>query len=636
MPRLPLLWLSPRILLPLAVLVGVLVRLVPCFHDPGFRFVSDAAYHQRLVLETAAAGGLPAIDRWSNAPEGRRTASDLPVGLYTVSALAHRALLALGSRDSRWNLAFLIALWGGLIAIPVWLGARAVFGNSNAASLAAIAAVLLPAHLQRSYGYWFRYDALGTLLVASHGALALAALASARPWRRRGLALASALFLVAAMWVWRVSFLVLAIELAFLAFRLATRGAEPALRDLAVANAVFGSAGFASIEYLRERAFIFSPPWLAAIGLAIALCLPPLREGGRRWLRIAVLAVIAGVAMWAGRANVPPGYAGLAALLPARLGLGHDPVAVLMLEVEELAGISPWRFAVEPQEFFVLGAWLLASPVLFWWLAGRPRPARWGALDPAPALLALACAGLAACTLLFVRTSVLLAPFAAMALGGLGSRLIAAPAAGAKHDQAPSRRGDRGAAGSRRPRPMRRWLAAALAASVVATGVAGIVQAFSSGSSLPQDELRALQFVRERTPREAVILAFWDEGYDLQTHSERATVMDGLLESDENRRRIFAFDAALMTATPEALERLCARHHASWLLVPPLPYLYTVAAVAGDPIAARIAQGLPLRVGVDTERVLYHLMVGDAPLPSFRLAYRAGDYRVYEYLGGPP
>jgi len=628
--RVPPPWPSPRIILPLAVLIGLLVRLVPCLRDPGFQFVSDAAYHQRLVQETTDAGRLPAIDRLSNAPEGRGTASELPLGLYGVSALAHRGLSALGARDLKWNLAFLIALWGGLIAIPVWFGTRAVFGNPNAASLAAIATVLLPAHLQRSYGYWFRYDALGTLLVAAHGALALATLSSARPGRRRGLALASAVFLVAAMWVWRVSFLVLAIELAFVAFRLATRGAEPALRDLSVATALLGSAGFASIDYLRDRGFLSSPPWLGAIGLAIALCLPPLREGGRRRLRIAAVAAVVGVAMWAGRASVPSGYAGLTALLPARLGLGHDPLAVLMLEVEELAGITPWRFAADPQEFFVLGAWLLASPVLFWWFAGRPRPARWPTIDPAPALLAFVSAGLAACTLLFVRTSVLLAPFAAMTLGGIGVRLMETPAATSKHDPAPSRRRDVP------PPPVRRRLAAALAASAVVTGVAGIVQAFSSGSSMPPDEHRALMFVRERTPREAVILGFWDEGYNLQTHAERATVMDGLLESDENRRRIFAFDSALMAPTPEALERLCARYHVTWLFVPPLPYLYTVAAVAGDPIAARIAHGLPLRVGVDTERVLYHLMAGDIPLPSFRLAYRAGDYRVYEYVGKLP
>ena len=634
MPRAFSFLLSPRFILPLAVLTGVLIRLAPCLLRPDFQFFSDAAYHGRLVQQTVAAGRLAAVDSMSNAPEGRRTASELPVGLYAVGALAHRVLSGLGFRDLKWNLAFLVALSGGLIAIPVWFGARAVFGNSSAAALGALASVFLPAHLSRSYGIWFRYDALGTLLVTAHAALALATLSCARPGRRRGLALASSAFLVAALWVWRVSFLVLAIELAFVVFRFVTRGAEPALRDLAVATALIGSAGVVSIEYLRARAFLFSSPWLVAIGLAVALCLPALREGGRRALRIAAIVAVVGLAAWLGWSRVPSGYAGLTALLPARLGIsrGHDPVAVLMLEVQELTGITPWTLA-GPQELFLLGAWLLASPVLFWWLAGRPRITRWSGIDPAAALLAFVCAGLAACTLLFERTSVLFAPFAAMTLGGLGARLVEAPVAARAHAGAPSRRGDT----KRRERggpPIRRWLAIGLAASAVATGIAGIVQARSSGAIISPDEAMAIGFLRERTPRDAVIVGFWDAGYDIQAHAGRATVMDGLLESDENRRRIFAFDSALMAPTPEALERLCARYRAKWLLVPPLDYIYTVAAVAGDPIAERIAHDQPLRVGIDTERVLYHLMAEDVRLPSFRLAYRAGDYRVYEFV--PP
>ena len=635
MPRALSFLLSPRFILPLAVLIGVLVRLAPCLLRPDFQFFSDAAYHGRLVQQTVAGGRLAAVDSMSNAPQGRRTASELPVGLYDVSALAHRALSGLGFRDLRWNLAFLVALCGGLIAIPVWLGARAAFGNPSAAALAGLASVLLPSHLSRSYGIWFRYDALGTLLVATHAALALATLSSAGPGRRRGLALASAAFLVAALWVWRVSFLVLAIELAFVIFRFASRGAEPALRDLVVAIALIGSAGVASIEYLWARGFLLSSPWLVAIGLSVALCVPALRVGGRRAFRIAAIVGVIGLAAWLGWSRVPSGYAGLMALLPARLGLarGHDPVAVLMLEVQELTGITPWTLA-GPQELFLLGAWLLGSPVLFWWLAGRPRVARWSGIDPAATLLAFVCAGLAACTLLFERTSVLLAPFAAMALGGLGARLAEAPAAAPAHARPQSRGGDAKRVRGRGGPPLRRWLAAGLVASAVATGVAGLVQARSAGAILPPGEAMAIAFLRERTPRDAVILSLWDEGYDIQAYAARATVVDGLLESDENRRRIFAFDSAMMAPTPDALERFCARHRSSWLLVPPLDYIYTVAAVAGDPIAERIAHDQPLRVGIDTERVLYHLMEEDVRLPRFRLAYRAGGYRVYELV--PP
>src|SRR5262245_50088233 len=104
-PRVLARGLSPRFVVPLAVLIGVYVRLLPGLLHPGLPIVSDAAYHARLVEETLAAGRLPAIDRLSNAPEGRRTARELPVGLYAASALWNGALSPLGSRDLRWNLA---------------------------------------------------------------------------------------------------------------------------------------------------------------------------------------------------------------------------------------------------------------------------------------------------------------------------------------------------------------------------------------------------------------------------------------------------------------------------------------------------------------------------------------------------
>jgi len=618
--------LSPRLILPLAVVIGLYVRLLPNLLHPGLPAVSDAAYHVRLVEQAVRHGRLPAVDSLSNAPEGRRTARELPVGLYAIGALAHRGLSALGSKDLRWNLALLVALCGGLIALPVWLGTRAAFGNSAAASLATLCAVMIPAHLGRSYGFWLRYDALGTLLAVTHVALAMMTISSSQPRQRLALAAAAAFCLVAAVWVWRVSFIVLALELAFVVYRFATRGPEPALRDLWVAIALIGTPAFATIEYLRARGFVLSPPWLFAIGLAIALCVPRLRAS--RALRVGAISAVATLAVALGWSHIPAGYAGLGTLVPARLGLvrGHDPVAVLMTEVQELGGIPLWMFAGS-QELFVLGAWLLAAPALFWWLAGRPRPGRWS-LAPAAALLALVTAGLGAGTLLFERASVLLAPFTAMTLGGLGARLAhasvpaSAPAARRGHKSPP------------RGRRLRRGLAVALALSAIATCAAGIDQALTSGSSVQPAQEEAIGFLRDHTPRDAVILSLWDAGYDIQARAARATAMDGLLESDENRRRIFVFDSALMAPTPEPLEALCSRYHARWFLVPPLPYIYTVAAVAGDPIAAKIERGEELRVGIDTERVLYHLMEADVPVPRFRLAFQSAGYRVYEYV--PP
>ena len=172
----------------------------------------------------------------------------------------------------------------------------------------------------------------------------------------------------------------------------------------------------------------------------------------------------------------------------------------------------------------------------------------------------------------------------------------------------------------------------ALAVSAGATIAAGLTEAFTSWAHLPPDERAALGFLRDHAPRGAVVLSLWDAGYDIQNQTGLATVVDGLLENGENRRRIVELDQALMEPGPAALARLCERFHVTWLLIPPPTWVGGVAVVTGDPIAPILKRGEPLMVGPQTDHMILLLMQRDADYRQFREAFESGGFRVYEFV----
>lgn len=624
----------------MAVGAGFGLRLWPCLREPGFEFVIDAAVHERLAREVVATGHVAAIDPLSEAPLGRRVARQLPLGLYTIAAGFHGLLSTFGLRDLRWNLAILTALAGALCALPAAFGALAVFRDRRAAAVAAVITAFLPAHLARTDGLSFRYDAMGTLLVTLQSALALATLAAPAGRRRRVLGAAAALALVAAMSVWRVSLLVLELELVFVALAFVVRGGDGALRDLWLAIALVGTVGLLPVPYLAVHGFLRSAPWLVVVGLALLLAVPALAPRPHGLLRGVALAAVTALAVWAGSAASTADYAGLLGAIAHRLGLarGANPDVALMRTVSELQGMSPRRLLASDRDFSWLGALLLASPLLFAWMrathakAGRgdeaparrraaagasvPAPPPASAPSLAPWLLAFLAIGLAAATLVFQRTAVLLAPVLAIAIGGLCARALDALAD--------------------RRRRVAGGATLALAAPALALAlVAGVHTAATQTTRLAPNLRRAIEYLRTHATPDAVVLTDWDTGYDVQSLAGRATVVDGLLESTENRRRILAFYDACMDTSAAPLEALCRDVGARWLLLPPATAVYAMALVADDPLAAAIASGRPVPRGPLTDHLIVHLLEGDREYPALRRAFASGGWTVFEVAPQP-
>src|SRR5262245_44382577 len=149
-------WLGAAALCAIVAL-GVLLRLTPELRQADDALLSDGAFHIRMTRTVVARGSLPRIDSLAMAPRGRSVAALLPTGLYAAAAGFHRLVSDTESRLEQ-DASLFIALAGGFIAFPVFGAAWALYRRRDVALLAALVAVVLPAHLHRTFGYWFRYE----------------------------------------------------------------------------------------------------------------------------------------------------------------------------------------------------------------------------------------------------------------------------------------------------------------------------------------------------------------------------------------------------------------------------------------------------------------------------------------------
>lgn len=212
-----------------------------------------------------------------------------------------------------------------------------------------------------------------------------------------------------------------------------------------------------------------------------------------------------------------------------------SPTASIGLSVDELQGTTIAQL-ISPGSFSWLAVPFLAAPLV--WIVARRRTGGIRArLGPAPALLAWLSAGLIAGTLLFSRNKIVLAPLAAVVIGGLFEALApTGPAGGeARPRLRRPRSRDRGAGAGSVARSAGRVL---VVACILATAKDAVSLALTRESRLDPGQRSALEFLARATPPEAVVLAPWDRGYEIQAYAGRKTVLDGLLEDPLNQRRI--------------------------------------------------------------------------------------------------
>lgn len=636
------------------VAVGLLLRLTPWLRDPAIALRDDAAYHERLVLATVAAGHVPAVDALSEPPQGRRLAEHLPLGLYSAAATFHRVLAPIDRLPVHTHLILFIALAGALIAIPVHLATRALGAAAGPALLAAAIAVCMPAHLHRTFGHWVRYDAPGTLLIAMHVAFALRALRwdgraeassrvagivkAPRASEMRGLmidAALSAAFLITAASVWRVTLLFPLLEAVFVLLAVCVSGAGRGLAVWFATVALTGTAAFAVMDPMRAQHFVISVAWVLVVGAASVAAISAAKPHAPAWMRLAWVGAAFAIALIV-MTVLPAGpYDATAQVLRLKLArLLHladagSPLSHLMLDVIELYSLSPAALVIGPQQFFALGPWLVAAPFVLRGVGGRRGVA--ATLASAPGLLAFLCVVLAVLTMLFSRNKVLLAPWVAVVCGMIAARLFVAPPTPATPLATAVARRGKGKTRTREAQPTqpgnaRFALSTAFAISIIATMGTGAYLAWSRSSHADPALEATGAFLNEHAPANAIVGAPWWYGYDLQSHAARATLADGLLENRENQRRIIEFYTALLAPDPDTLTAFCRAHQVTHLLIPPADEFTNFAWIADPAMAERIVAGHEASAE-ELDRTLVRMMRRE-PVQGFEVAFENERFRV--------
>ncbi|MBI1797931.1 MAG: hypothetical protein HY076_01905 [Candidatus Eisenbacteria bacterium] len=594
--------------------LGLQLRLAP---PAGNAFTLDAAGHERLIATRVAAGRLPQPDRLADPPLGRDLGRFLPLGLYQAAALWARAARAIAGFDLDRALRGFTALAGALIAIPVWFGARALRAGPWSAALAALIAVVLPAHVDLTTGPMLRYDAPGTLLATTYLMLGVAAVAAASPARARGLAALSALALLLALAVWRVPLILPPIVALIAAILACVRPPAPAWRAWLLATAVALVVACLGLEYLRRQLHVLAPSTLAVIAVAAALHAPALRsERSRPAVRGAIVlgAIIVAAAIGAALARGGD-YETLGRLLRLRAWLAFgvvraaEPMTGVLLTVRELQPLPPAALA-GPAAFSWLAWWLVAAPAALW-IAARERRRAWlGAAEPAVLCTVGVTLALALLTLLANRNRILLAPPVAVLIGAAA------------------------AAFARRPGTIGRIAIVALVPCVALAATDSYRTASALTTERQPEWAATLDYLRAHADGSPV-LAPWERGYEIERDATSPAFCDGLLESPVNQAHILDAARALLALTPDSLAALCERNGVRRVVVPPSWSLYGIAMAARDPIAETIAMHRPLR-GADANRVVVRMMAGGGPEPPFVPVFERGGFRVYARADAPP
>jgi hypothetical protein len=225
---------------------------------------------------------------------------------------------------------------------------------------------------------------------------------------------------------------------------------------------------------------------------------------------------------------------------------------------------------------------------------------------------------------------VLLGPVVAIVCGALAGAIATARAPGRDEIHGAPARGAsrrRPARGSGAPR-FAAAIGVALGVSIVATMVTGVMLATSRHSHLRAPFVQAMAWIRGNAPSTATILSAADLGYDLQRYTGRGTVMDGLLESRENQRRILEVYGAFLSRETAALDSVCARYGVTHFLVPSGDWLYVFAEVAGEPFAHKLRRGIALDQD-EMDRAVIRLMLAERVPEGFREVFEHEGFRIY-------
>jgi len=599
-------------------LVAIAVRLPPSI-APHFMFETDSAFHSRMIAAVLSTGSLPTADSKYALDPPRDNRRMCPDAFHRLAALGYTACRRLAPVSFADYLMALGILCGALTTLPVcaivWMLTRRIEETTLAG---AVFAVATPITLRSAF-HVVRYESLGILLVLTLAAF-LCRWRSSEPqptrWAR---ILLSAVFVIglAGAGTWRLFPLLAAMLLmaATAADAVAPR-THPSFLPPALAAACGCLAAWPAFEFYRLA---------GANGLPLLLM--PLAAAATGWL-IRQKRVSGWLARRSRTSRWTLTVTGLGLLL-AGIGAATEAgrawlLPILGMTPDLQAHLSPpvlvsEMLPVDPATFF---SWhyLGYLPVLYAvWLLYAARRADVRQSDAFSATAAWLAIG---ATLLFNRMIFIGLPLLLIHLAGGIARLDAV----------------------RFRRISGRPLRTAALGAMLPLLIGFAIQSRSSLATLaqpPTDRRDTYQWVSARTVPDTRIASNWSLGYELQWYTPASTVMDGFLESAENRQRIHRFNKALFASDGgRELSAFCRQHRARFLMVDnthllplcrrlDLPWHNWLRVDSTD-------RGSRVEILPEGRSVAWlSLMASDGGSRYFRRVFSSGNLNVLENMGPP-
>jgi len=526
------------------------LRMIPAIGDT-VEFIYDQAFNYRMTAEVIENGDVPKIDHLSTYPEGKEIKAFLPTGMYHICALFWKVLNRFTEIPLSRAILLFCSFFGSLIFVPVYFLSYEIYRNKTIAFTTAFLAGIIPAYLQRTSCYWYRYEVFGTPLIFTSLLFFIKAFIAQTEKKTILYSILSVAFLIATLFIWRLGVLFLIVYII-----------------------VFLFIWLKEKKFQRKWRIIF----FIVLGLSFLLIwFTPGFTGNN---------VVNNYGSFPGAA---------AQIIKHDIGIKQDFTEftrVVYTTTELRRATLPDMFSAKYFSFSFIF-------VLFYFFAYFRKKTR----TMQEKILFIFLSFFLALTFIFSRNKLLLGPLAALTLGeGMTFAF----------------------------KTNKRLKGIAILLIIIMLAKTGYDSYTLVTTRQPHTKIRpnfkdALAVINEKTPKDAVILCFWSDGYPVQTYCNRPTIVDGLLESPEIIRRIVEVSEIFYSYNEDNLWAFCKKYGATHVLMPKNKKQAT-ADFAGSKYAERYLQE---GVAATNGTVLYKLIFTPEESNKFDYLYGNGEYNLY-------
>ena len=282
----------------ISYILGVGVRILPALKYGAYLTADDPLLHYRITDYLLKTGHLPTYDPLAWHPWSYNPTEVLPILHYYTGAAIYKLVSLFGFTDLYTVVVYIPAFFAPLVVIPLYLTARELWGKL-AAAVSSISISLSWAYINRSLAGFYRHEQFAIPLLMTSLFFTVKAMRSEEEWKVLAYSGLSGVFLVYASGIWAgfralydgyplIMFLLLLLNR--LDWRKALALGLPSLYVLLASFGALSNLAFRKLYISMESTLV----WAALLAAFIYLLLPKIgfMEEKRR-----VISVLAGIAL---------------------------------------------------------------------------------------------------------------------------------------------------------------------------------------------------------------------------------------------------------------------------------------------------------------------------------------------------